>query len=99
MAYDVTILPGADMDIEEAILWYESQQKGLGIKFYSFILDKLDDLKFNPQYYFNLEEGFRRITTDPFPYNIIYKVTESDVIVFAVFHQSMEIDVRLKERK
>jgi plasmid stabilization system protein ParE len=99
MAYDVIILPGAETDIDEAIRWYESQQKGLGVKFYSFLLDKLEDLKFNAQYYFNLDDGFRRITTDPFPFNIIYKIFVTKVVIYAVFHQSREIDKLLRERK
>jgi len=99
MAYSVIILAGAELDIDEAILWYESQRKGLGIRFYSLLLDKLDELKFNPQYYFNISEGFRRITVDPFPYNVIYKIIELKVVVFAVFHQSMESDEPLKERE
>ena len=76
MAYEVIILQGAELDIDEAILWYESQQKGLGLRFYSLLLDKLYELKFNPQYYFNISEGYRRITVDPFPYSIIYKILE-----------------------
>ena len=62
MAYEVIILPGAEKDADEAILWYESQQKGLGMKFYSLLLERLEELKFNPQYYFNIYKDFRRIT-------------------------------------
>ncbi|HKZ65093.1 MAG TPA: hypothetical protein VJ111_01990 [Chitinophagaceae bacterium] len=77
MAYEVIILPGAEQDTDEAISWYEKQQKGLGIRFYSLLLDKLEELKDTPQYYYFIHEEYCRITIDPFPYNIIYKIVDS----------------------
>ena len=90
MGYELIILPGAEQDTDEAILWYEKQQEGLGIRFYSMMLDKLEELKTTPQYYYFIHGEYRRITIDPFPYNIIYKIAGSKVLVLAVFHQSRD---------
>jgi plasmid stabilization system protein ParE len=40
-----------------------------------------------------------RITIGPFPYNIIYKIIGSKVLVLAVFHQSRNTEELLKRRK
>ena len=48
MGYELIILPGVELDTDEAILWYEKQQEGLGIQFYSLLLDKLEELKTIP---------------------------------------------------
>ena len=52
MGYELIILPEAEQDTDEAILWYEKQQEGLGIRFYSMMLDKLVELKTTLQYYY-----------------------------------------------
>ena len=52
MGYELIILPGAEQDTDEAILWFEKQQEGLGIRFYSMMLDKLVELKTTLQYYY-----------------------------------------------
>lgn len=100
MAYDVIIPDRAEQDIDEAILWYEEQQTGLGIRFYFCLLEKLERLRVNPQYYFYIHEEYRRIIVDPFPYSIIYKIIDSTVLVLAVFHQGRnpaEILKRIKK--
>ena len=88
MAYDVIIPEEAERDAYEAILWYEEQQPGLGNRFYLCLPEKLEKLKDNPQYYFNIHEEYRRIVIDPFPFSIIYKIADSTVLVLAVFHQT-----------
>lgn len=92
MAYEVIILPGAEQDMDEAILWHEKQQAGPGIRFYLRLLDKLEELRTGPQYYHFIHEEYRRITFGPFPYNLIYRVTGSKVLVLAVFHQSRDTE-------
>jgi hypothetical protein len=72
MIYEVVLTEEVERDVDEVILWYEEQQTGLGLRFYSCLLERLEKVKINPQYYFNIQEGYRRIIIDPFPYSIIY---------------------------
>src|SRR5260221_14650203 len=88
MAYEVIISEETEQDMDEAILWYEEQQTGLGIRFYFRLLEKLAKLKVNPQYYFYTHGEYRRIIVDPFPYSIIYKIVDSTILVLALFHHS-----------
>lgn len=51
MVYEVIIPAAAEQDIDEIISWYEEQQTGLGIRFYFLLLEKLEKLKYTPEYY------------------------------------------------
>jgi toxin ParE1/3/4 len=100
MAYSIVIPAEAGQDIEEAVRWYEEQQTGLGIRFYQQVLEMLERIVINPKYYSFIRDEYRRISVTPFPYNIIYKLINTTVIVLAVFHTSRnpaEIIKRIKE--
>lgn len=97
MVYEVVVPRGAEQDIDEAVLWYEEQQKGLGIRFYSIAMEKLEKLKTTPQYFSYIHLEYRRIPVNPFPFNIIYKIMGSVVLVLAVLHHSKNSD-KLKKR-
>lgn len=88
MAYKVIIPRLAERDADEAVQWYEEQQAGLGIRFYQILLEKLEELKDHPHYFSFIHAEYRRITVDPFPFSIVYKIIDNDVLVLAIFHQS-----------
>lgn len=85
MAYDVIISAEAEQDVDE-IIWYEEQQTGLGIRFYSLLLERFKELKYHPEYYSFIYDKYRRLTVDPFPYKIIYKIYGQTVLVLALLH-------------
>lgn len=87
MAYKVILLVGAEHDVDEIILWYEEQQTGLGIRFYSNLNKKLNSLKQTPGNYSFIYGDYRRLTIDPFPYSIIYKIDHQKVLILAILHQ------------
>jgi plasmid stabilization system protein ParE len=99
MVYEVIMPADAEQDVDEAILWYEEQQTGLGLRFYFSLLQRLESLKANPTYYTFIHKEYRRITIDPFPYSIVYKVYDTTVVVLAVFHQSKNPAALLKRIK
>ena len=80
MVFKVLIVKRADLEIEEAFLYYENIRKGLGEK---FILDYQDHLK--TLYKFPLfEEKYNVVRTLPlkkFPYTIHFTVDEIEKIV------------------
>ena len=45
MRYIVVILSEAELDIDNAYLWYELQQRGLGNKFYDYRILYLRNLR------------------------------------------------------
>lgn len=48
MVYNVLLSAEAQQDIDNAVLWYEKQQAGLGIRFYTELLNRLEKLERNP---------------------------------------------------
>ncbi|MBU2553028.1 MAG: hypothetical protein KKF98_01120 [Bacteroidetes bacterium] len=44
MAYKIKNEPDAWLDIQEAINWYNAQQKGLGKNFHSAVLSHFDNI-------------------------------------------------------
>ncbi|UTN05299.1 hypothetical protein L0669_05165 [Flavobacterium bizetiae] len=80
MVFKVLIVKRADLEIEEALLYYENIRKGLGEK---FLLDYKDHLK--TLYNFPLfEKKYNIVRTLPlkkFPYTIHFTVDELEKIV------------------
>ncbi|OFY88671.1 MAG: hypothetical protein A3K10_16910 [Bacteroidetes bacterium RIFCSPLOWO2_12_FULL_31_6] len=93
MAFKIKIEPDARIDIQEAIDWYNKQQKGLGKKFHTAVLSHFDSLKKNP--HFEIRYDFVNcLPLKKFPFMIHFTVDEVNQIVAvrAVFHTSLNPD-------
>jgi len=78
----------AVIDIQEAFEWYEAQRSGLGVEFIEELESSYDDLCSHPQHYTAINEQFRRLKVNRFPYLIIYEIEGIKVIVNSVRHSS-----------
>ena len=90
MAFKVKIEPDAHLDIQEAITWYNKQQKGLGKKFHNAVPTHIDSLTKHP----NFEIRYDTVHCLPlkkFPFMIHFTIDEPQIIVSvrAVFHTSL----------
>ena len=80
MPFKVEILKRANLEIEEAYLYYESIQNCLGIKFileYENYLNTLYKIPFFEQKY----NSIRVLPLKKFPYSIHFSVNETEKIV------------------
>ena len=80
MPFKVEILKRANLEIEEAYLYYESIQNCLGIKFileYGNYLNTLYKIPFFEQKY----NSIRVLPLKKFPYSIHFSVNETEKIV------------------
>ena len=84
MAYKVTIMPVAQLDIWEIIDWYEIQNEGVGIRFSEEVNRLLLKIAKSPTFYSYYKEDFRRAIVKNFPYLIIFKVIENEVFIISV---------------
>ena len=75
-------------DIEEALSYYDAISSELGEKFESALLNALSKIEKHPHYYFNINQKFRRINLENFPYKLLYVLIEDlkEVIVLGLFH-------------
>ena len=88
MTRRLVVRPEAQLDAEEAALWYDSQQVGLGDRF----LEELDELLVrvaeNPKQFPEIGSGTRRGLMHRFPYAVYFLIDEASSIVIMVLHQS-----------
>ena len=76
----------AELELDSAIAYYESQEPGLGIRFYTEIRNSEDRILAFPRAWMPLSENTRRCRTKVFPYGLIYQIKETEILVVAVAH-------------
>jgi plasmid stabilization system protein ParE len=82
----VSLLPLAQLELDEAFAWYQEQAIGLGYDF----LDEFDQsvrliISF-PEISGRIKGDVRRCLINRFPYGIIYGIDGDTVVIFAVSH-------------
>ncbi len=78
--------PAADADIEAAFVWYERQERDLGLGLLQELGSAYDRIIGDPQAYRDLGDGIRRVLLHRFPYFVYYAVEPSTIVVVAVLH-------------
>ena len=88
--YKSVILPLAQIDIQDAALWYNSRQKGLGKRFTKEVREKIKFIKLNPKASSVRYDNVRTAVLNIFPYMIHYLVDDTNraIIVSAVLNTS-----------
>jgi plasmid stabilization system protein ParE len=99
MAFNVSLLPEALTDYDEAIEWYEKERHGLGLRLYLEMEETIQQIAHHPMHYTFFVEHYRDAALKSFPYRIIFNIQAQEIIVLAIFHTSRsetEIYKRLK---
>lgn len=86
----VRLLPEARAEFDEATDWYERQQAGLGTTFVVRIRETLNRIAANPQLHAPVYQDIRRAVVPKFPYVILYREEQGEIIVISVFHTSRD---------
>jgi plasmid stabilization system protein ParE len=78
----------AQKELEEAFQWYEQRSIGLGIRFIEAVSQKLNELSKYPERHAKRTAEFREVSTNIFPYILIYEFFPKEKVVFIsyVFH-------------
>jgi plasmid stabilization system protein ParE len=74
----------ADVDIEAAFEWYESEQPGLGLEFLDEVRTAYGRILDGPLKYQELRSGIRRALTRRFPYAIYFSLENDLIVVIAI---------------
>jgi plasmid stabilization system protein ParE len=88
MSVDLIILPEAEQDVEQAYIWYEKQELGLGEEFLRCVDATVQFIRRNQELYPIVHENYRRAVVRRFPYVLFYEYSEVVVTIYAVFHCS-----------
>lgn len=86
MKYTIFQTPIAKKETEDAVYYYESVSKGLGLAFLSEVEKKYDSISRNPFAYSYIDGRnlIRDVKLKRFPFVIIYKVEAERVVILSV---------------
>lgn len=81
---------GALLDMRDARLWYNLQQKGLGKRFTEDVRKTVVSVKLNPYFASVKFENIRTAVCKTFPYAVHYEIDEGESLVriTSIFHFS-----------
>jgi plasmid stabilization system protein ParE len=80
----------AQQDIADAYGWYEDRRIGLGEEFLSCVDACIQGIARMPELHPIVHDTFRRALVRRFPYAIFYEHANGTVIIYGVFHTSMD---------
>ena len=80
------VLPEAEEELGEAILWYETKRPGLGVELMAVVDEALERVVDAPLSMSLWREPWRRCTLRRFPYVIFFSFVDEVVEVAAIAH-------------
>ncbi len=83
---DVEFLEVAQIELDEAIEYYNQEKSGVGDEFLLEVLRTIDRIREFPQSAESFTEHSRRALTRRFPYGIIYENKDEHIEIMAVAH-------------
>ena len=78
--------PEAQRELLQAQDWYEERSPGLGFEFARAVDAAVARALRMPLAFATIEGEFRHVMTRKFPYSIIYRVSETELVVVSCFH-------------
>jgi toxin ParE1/3/4 len=86
MAYKITVHDDALVELDDAVKWYGKVSVELSDDLVSKFIDALDTIKANPLQSPEIIEGYRKLNLDRFPYKLVYKILDEEILVVALSH-------------
>lgn len=88
MKYRIVYASDVKQDIQEAVDWYNAQQKGLGKRFLNEVKNHFNIIKKNPESFAVRYDDTRCLPVKKFPYMIHYKIDieNQSILINAVFN-------------
>lgn len=85
---EVKFLKLAQAEFDDAVVHYESEQSGLGIRFRGEVLRAISRITEYPSAYQEFSPGSRRCLIAKFPYGIIYQHSpeRGELLIVAIAH-------------
>ena len=82
----INFLEIAQIELDDAIEYYNFELPGLGDAFLTEVLNALDRIGEFPEAWHPCSKRTRRCQTRRFPYGIIYQIREQEILVVAIAH-------------
>ncbi|MBD0331725.1 MAG: type II toxin-antitoxin system RelE/ParE family toxin [Chitinophagaceae bacterium] len=102
MTYHAIFHAEVKTDYDEAYVWYESQEEGLGEKFLAAVRNKIEEIVISPETYGErTEKGYREAVVDGFPFSIIYTVykKKKEIFISSIHHHKKNPKKKYRKTK
>ena len=80
----ISFLEIAQLELDDAIEYYNNEAAGLGDAFLTEVLNALDRIGVFPEAWHPFSKRTRRCQTRRFPYGIIYQIREREILIVAI---------------
>jgi len=90
MAYEIRLHPVAEVEIWEAVDWYDEQQPDLGKAFARELEVMVTAIRSSPFQFPEVAIHKRKAVLQRFPYMVIFEVDPEVIYILAVFHTSRD---------
>jgi plasmid stabilization system protein ParE len=70
----------------EAVAWYLERGRGLASDFLEVLDATVARVEDNPFQYQEVHKGIRKALMPRFPYSILFRVTDDEIVILACFH-------------
>jgi plasmid stabilization system protein ParE len=78
--------PEARIEFLESVIYYESQQTGLGRRFHEDVEEAVRRIQLHPNMYRLVGQTWRQCRIPKFPFGIIYRIKNRRIEIIAVMH-------------
>jgi plasmid stabilization system protein ParE len=83
---DVSFLPAAQADYDEAFAWYLERSARAASGFKAAVADGVQQIGDNPETYALIDKRHRRCLLRRYPFSLVYRIETTGVVVVAVAH-------------
>jgi hypothetical protein len=80
----IRFLEIAQIELDEAIDYYNYEESGLGEDFLTEVLKSLDRIGQFPEAWHPCSKRTRRCKTRRFPYGVIYQIRKNEILIVAI---------------
>ena len=84
---NVILLPPSDIELQDAIDFYDGQMDGLGDRFYGCFLKTIQHIESSPELWGKVGLNTRRINISGFPFLVLYVIDQEEILVTCIAHQ------------
>lgn len=78
--------PAAEIEISDAIEFYERQQPGLGRRLFEEVQTAIRQICEQPMAWEKMDTQTHRCLTNRFPYGVLYRIKPDHIRIIAVMH-------------
>ncbi len=88
----IHIIEAAELDLLDAATHYNREREGLGFEFLAEVDAVFERISLFPRAWTLIDAENRRCPINRFPYNVIYRMENTEITILAISHQKRKAD-------